>query len=73
MWALCVLLTACSKRAATPSDPSLRISQRNEPASLDPHRATLPDEFFIIRALSEGLLTPAPDGGAPRPGVAERW
>jgi oligopeptide transport system substrate-binding protein len=51
----------------------LRIGQRNEPATLDPHLATLPDEFFIIRALSEGLLVPNPDGGAPLPGVAERW
>jgi oligopeptide transport system substrate-binding protein len=51
----------------------LRIAQRNEPATLDPQRATLPDEFFIIRALSEGLLTPNPDGGTPLPGVAEKW
>jgi oligopeptide transport system substrate-binding protein len=51
----------------------LRVSQRNEPATLDPHLATLPDEFFIIRALSEGLLVPAPDGGAPRPAVATRY
>lgn len=49
----------------------LRISQRNEPATLDPHLATLPDEFFIIRALSEGLLTPSPHGGAPKPATAE--
>jgi oligopeptide transport system substrate-binding protein len=51
----------------------LRISQRNEPATLDPQLATLPDEFFIIRALGEGLLTPDPDGGAPLPGAAETW
>lgn len=51
----------------------LRISQRNEPATFDPQLATLTDEFFTIRALSEGLLTPNPDGGAPLPGVAEKW
>lgn len=78
-WVLCVLLvlwapfSACSKRAAATAEPALRIAQRNEPATLDPHLATLPDEFFIIRALSEGLLTPAPGGGAPQPAVAGRW
>jgi oligopeptide transport system substrate-binding protein len=50
----------------------LRVSQRNEPADLDPARSTLPDEFFIIRALGEGLVTRAPGGGQ-RPGAAERW
>jgi len=51
----------------------LRVSQRNEPADLDPATATLPDEFFIIRALSEGLLLPDPAGGAPLPAAAERF
>jgi oligopeptide transport system substrate-binding protein len=51
----------------------LRLSQRNEPGDLDPATATIPDEFFVIRALSEGLVSPAPDGGAPRPAAAERW
>lgn len=49
----------------------MRISQRNEPADLDPATAGLPDDFFIIRALSEGLL--APDSGGPRAAAAERW
>ncbi len=53
--------------------PVLHISQRNEPATLDPQLATLPDEFFIIRALGEGLLVPNPAGGAPLPGVAGRY
>jgi oligopeptide transport system substrate-binding protein len=66
--------SGCSKREtpAAPAEKILRISQRNEPATLDPQLATLPDEFFIIRALGEGLLTPNPDGGAPLPGMAER-
>ncbi len=63
---------ACAKREA-PDTTVLRISQRNEPATLDPHLATLPDEFFVIRALSEGLLVPHPNGGAPLPGAAESW
>ena len=70
---LCLLAAGCAKRTPVAPDQVLRISQRNEPATLDPQLATLPDEFFIIRALSEGLLTPNPDGGAPLPGVAEKW
>jgi len=67
--------SGCLKResAPTPAEKILRLSQRNEPATLDPQRATLPDEFFIIRALGEGLLVPNPDGGAPLPGAAERY
>ncbi|MBI3886774.1 MAG: peptide ABC transporter substrate-binding protein, partial [Opitutae bacterium] len=67
-------LTACTKPAPAATAPAqiLRLSQRNEPADLDPQLATLPDEFFILRALSEGLVTPAPDGGV-LPGVAEKW
>ena len=55
-------LPACKKATLTTSssEKTLRISQRNEPADLDPATATLPDEFFVIRALGEGLVTPAP-------------
>jgi oligopeptide transport system substrate-binding protein len=68
------LCGGCSKRELpTPTESVLRIAQRNEPATLDPQLATLPDEFFILRAISEGLVTPNPDGGTPLPGVAERW
>lgn len=56
-----------------PSLRILRISQRNEPADLDPAIAALPDEFFIIRALSEGLVVPATHGGEPFPAAADRW
>ena len=45
--------------ASTPSPQILRLSQRNEPSDLDPATATLADEFFIIRALSEGLVSPS--------------
>lgn len=74
---LCLLwpwLSSCAKReAGAPPAQVLRIAQRNEPATLDPQLATLPDEYFTARALFEGLTTPNPDGGAPLPGVAERW
>jgi len=67
------LAAGCQPRPPEPATAILRLAQRNEPANLDPARATLPDEFFIIRALSEGLVTPAPDGGTPLPAAAERW
>lgn len=71
--ALVALLAAgCAKRDAT-AEPLLRVSQRNEPATLDPHLATLPDEFFVLRALSEGLVVPNPREGLPLPGVAAAW
>ncbi len=70
---LLVLFGGCGRRDPTPAGHILRIAQRNEPATLDPQLATLPDEFFIIRALSEGMLSPNPEGGAPLPAAAERW
>lgn len=80
---LAALLSGCTQREApaSPASPAdvLRISQRNEPADLDPARATLPDEFFVIRALGEGLVTPLPlnatstSGPRVTPAVAERW
>jgi oligopeptide transport system substrate-binding protein len=68
---------ACSRQApaasgATPAQV-LRLSQRNEPADLDPATANLPDDFFVIRAVGEGLLVPSPRGEPPRPGAAERY
>ncbi len=71
----CLLFAAgCAKREPPPAFAQiLRISQRNEPATLDPQLATLPDEFFIIRALSEGLVIPNPLGGTPLPAAATRW
>ncbi|MDO8538945.1 MAG: peptide ABC transporter substrate-binding protein [Opitutaceae bacterium] len=74
-----LLLPACTReskpgpsaRSAAPQ--VLRLSQRNEPADLDPAKVTLPDEFGILRALCEGLLLPAPGGGEPRPGAAARY
>lgn len=69
-----LLIASCAKREPLPPAPqTVRISQRNEPTDLDPATASLPDEFFIIRALSEGLLVPNPDGGEPLPAAAERY
>src|SRR3954466_8726213 len=68
-----LLFLGCTRQDAGADAHALRISQRNEPADLDPATATLPDEFFIIRALGEGLVVPAMDGGAPQPAVADRW
>lgn len=70
---LAALLPGCARREAAADAPALRISQRNEPATLDPALAALPDEFFILRALSEGLVAPDPDGGPPVPAAAARW
>jgi len=76
--AAALILSACAKRDAAPSDRTtappqvLRLSQRNEPASLDPATTTLPDEFGILRALLEGLLLPGANGGPPLPGAAAR-
>lgn len=64
---------APASRTRDVGDRTLRLSQRNEPADLDPAAVTLPDEFAILRALSEGLLVPGPNGGAPAPGVASRF
>lgn len=66
-------LAGCAKRPPQPVDTLLRLSQRNEPATLDPHLATLPDEISVLRALSEGLTAPHPDGGVPSPAAAESW
>lgn len=70
-----MILSGCGRQEkfAESAGQTLRISQRNEPSDLDPATAGLPDDFFIIRALSEGLLVPSPDGATPRPGAAERF
>jgi oligopeptide transport system substrate-binding protein len=65
--------SASSGTPTTSAAQILRISQRNEPSDLDPATATLPDEFFILRALSEGLLIPDPAGGAPLPAAAANY
>ena len=68
-----LLLGGCGKPAPQSQESILRISQRNEPGDLDPAKANLPDELFIIQALSEGLVTPSPDSGQPIPAAAKSW
>ena len=75
---LCAVLAlaGCARHKAPPvAGPAiLRLSQRNEPADLDPARADIPDDFFVIRALSEGLVAPTTVGdGVPVPAAADRW
>jgi oligopeptide transport system substrate-binding protein len=71
---LVALAFGCARQPSATSAPQiLRISQRNEPADLDPATATLPDEFYVIGALGEGLLIPNPKGGDPLPGAAKRY
>ena len=38
-----------------------------------PEIPELPDELFILRALSEGLVAPAPNLAPPQPAAAESW
>jgi oligopeptide transport system substrate-binding protein len=71
-----VALAGCARHAPPPpAGPAiLRLSQRNEPADLDPALADVPDDFFVIRALSEGLVTPTTrKDGAPVAAAADRW
>jgi len=63
----------CGRPAAPAAESVLRVSQRNEPASLDPATTTLSDEFGLLRALLEGLLVPGAAGEPPRPGAATRF
>ncbi|MBL9201204.1 MAG: peptide ABC transporter substrate-binding protein, partial [Opitutaceae bacterium] len=69
-----VLFAGCAKNdPASAPGQTLRVSQRNEPGSLDPALTTLPDEFAVERTLLEGLLIPGANGGEPTPGVAARF
>ena len=68
------LTVGCSKKVpGHATEPFVRISQRNEPTDLDPATASLPDEFFIIRALSEGLLAPGVDPARPVAATASHY
>ncbi len=70
---LLALAAGCGRPSAPAAESVLRLSQRNEPASLDPATTTLSDEFGLLRALLEGLLVPGPAGEPPRPGAATRF
>jgi oligopeptide transport system substrate-binding protein len=69
-------LAGCARQAppAAAGPAILRLSQRNEPTDLDPALADVPDDYFVIRALSEGLVVPTTTGdGTPVPAAADRW
>lgn len=77
-----LLLTACKdhKASAGPSSPPalaakkvLQFGNGGEPQFLDPQLMTGLPEDALARALFEGLVTQAPVGEDPDPGVAERW
>ena len=70
---LAAVVGGCNRGEVASTPQILRLSQRNEPADLDPAKATLPDDFAILRALLEGLLIPGPAGTAPQPGAAARF
>jgi oligopeptide transport system substrate-binding protein len=71
--ALAAQFSACARRVPADDSRILRLSQRNEPADLDPAKTTLPDEFGLLRAVLEGLLLPGADGSDPVPGAAARF
>ncbi len=75
---LCLgLFAACTKRespvASGNRTQTLHRSLSSEVTDLDPHIGTGLAESKVLAALFEGLVAVNPDGGAPLPGVAERW
>lgn len=84
MWKIIRFLILCSLiGACTSGEPPnvvtgtrnqiLHISNGTEPQGLDPHLVTGVQEYRIISALLEGLVSKNPYTLAPEPGVAERW
>jgi oligopeptide transport system substrate-binding protein len=69
-------LAGCQGRAQRPVCPPgktcLEFGNGSEPATLDPQKSSLVDEYSIIGDLMMGLTTDAPDA-SPLPGMAERW
>lgn len=75
---LLLSLAACGQAADIPSGVQLATRQtvvrhiKDEPASLDPHKAVGLPEIQVIRDLFEGLVNQGPHGEL-QPGVADRW
>jgi len=69
-------LSACqegpSRPACSAGETCLEFGNNTEPATLDPQKSNLVDEFQVIGDLNVGLTTDAPDG-TPIPALAERW
>ena len=74
--AAALALTACQAKTQRPACPAgevcLEYGNNTEPATLDPQKSNLIDEFSIIGDLMMGLTTDGPDA-SPVPGMAERW
>lgn len=69
-----VFATSCTKTITKDQVKTVvRISQRNEPSDLDAGTASLPDDYFIIRALSEGLVVPSSKEQATQAAAAINW
>ncbi|HWC58750.1 MAG TPA: peptide ABC transporter substrate-binding protein [Verrucomicrobiae bacterium] len=71
------LLPGCGKRETLVEvgdrEQVLHIGNGTEPQDLDPDIVTGTQEFHIMMALLEGLVTEDPVDLHPVPGVAERW
>ena len=69
-------LAACQGKAQRPPCPTgqvcLEYGNNAEPATLDPQKSSLLDEFAIIGDLIMGLTTDGPDA-EPVPGMATSW
>ncbi len=75
---LCLgLFASCAKRESPVTSgnrtQTLHRSLSSEVTDLDPHIGTGLAESKVLAALFEGLVAVNPEGGAPLPGVAERW
>lgn len=74
---LIALLTACSSGETNVEAGNrlgvLHFGNGAEPQTLDPHLAVALNDFHIILALFEGLVSKNPDTLEIEPGVADRW
>jgi oligopeptide transport system substrate-binding protein len=69
-------VAGCQGKATRPACPAgqrcFELGLDVEPATLDPHKANLIAESWVIGDLLEGLTTDGPDA-SPAPGGATRW
>src|SRR5215470_18043280 len=69
--------SSCSRRETAVESGNrqqvLHLGNLTEPTDLDPHVVTSQQDFNIMMALFEGLLSVDPKDLHPVPGVAERW
>ena len=74
--AAAVVLAGCQGKPQRPACPAgktcFEFGLDVEPATLDPHKANLVSEGYVLGDLMEGLTTEAPDA-SPMPGGATSW